>query len=64
MRVLACVEFDGDVCATQAWIDVPPYPEPLFPPLTAAEGTMVSFSIIAVWTIGAKARLVFRAART
>lgn len=50
---------DG-TCTQPVWL---PYPQPILPPLSLADGTLVSFAIVAVWAIGLKARLVFRAAR-
>lgn len=42
---------------------VVPYHQPVLPYLSLADGTLVSFAIIALWAIGLKAKLVFRAAR-
>lgn len=50
---------DG-TCTVPVWV---PFPQPVLPPLSLADGTMVSFAIVAVWAVGLKARLVFRAAR-
>lgn len=64
MYVLGCasehVQQDG-TCAVPVWL---PYPQPVLPPLTLAEGTLVAFAIVSVWALGVKARLLFRAART
>lgn len=40
-----------------------PYHQPILPPLSLADGTLVAFAIVGVWVIGLKARLAFRAAR-
>lgn len=40
-----------------------PYPQPVLPPLDLADGSLVAFSIVGVWVIGLKARMVIRAAR-
>lgn len=53
------VQQDG-TCSVPVWM---PYHQPVLPPLTLADGTLVAFSIVGVWAIGLKARLVFRAAR-
>jgi hypothetical protein len=50
---------DG-VCAVPVWM---PYHQPVLPPLSLADGTLVAFTIVSMWAIGLKARLVFRAAR-
>ncbi|MEL1264398.1 hypothetical protein [Pseudoxanthomonas putridarboris] len=50
---------DG-VCTVPVWV---PYHQPVLPPLDLADGTLVAFAIVALWAIGLKARLVFRAAR-
>lgn len=64
MYVVGCasehVQQDG-TCAVPVWL---PYPQPVLPPLTLAEGTLVAFAIVSVWALGVKARLLFRAART
>ena len=48
------------VCSVPVWL---PYPQPVLPPLDLADGTLVAFAIVSVWAVGAKARVVFRAAR-
>jgi hypothetical protein len=48
------------VCTVQVWV---PYPEPILPYLDLADGTLVALSIVGVWAVGVKGRLVFRAAR-
>lgn len=53
------IQQDG-VCAVPVWM---PYHQPILPPLSLADGTLVAFSIVGVWAIGLKARVVFRAAR-
>lgn len=53
------VQHDG-TCSVPVWM---PYHQPVLPPLTLADGTLVAFSIVGVWAIGLKARVVFRAAR-
>lgn len=50
---------DG-TCTDPVWM---PYHQPVLPPLSLADGTLVSFAIIAVWAFGLKARLIFRGAR-
>lgn len=40
-----------------------PYPQPVLPPLDLADGSLVAFSIVGVWIIGLKGRMVIRAAR-
>ncbi len=50
---------DG-TCTVPVWT---PYPQQVLPPLDLADGTLVAFSIIGLWAIGLKARLIFRAAR-
>lgn len=42
---------------------VMPYHQPVLPPLSLADGTLISFLIIGIWAFGLKARLVFRGAR-
>ena len=53
------VQPDG-ICAVPVWV---PYHQPVLPPLYLADGTLVAFAVVAVWAIGVKAKLVFRAAR-
>ena len=53
------MQVDG-TCTVPVWM---PYPQPVLPPLTLADGTVVAFAIVALWAIGLKAKLVFRAAR-
>ncbi|MFZ5606729.1 MAG: hypothetical protein ACOY4A_05800 [Pseudomonadota bacterium] len=53
------MQLDG-VCTVPVWM---PYPQQVLPPLDLADGTLVAFSIIGLWAIGLKARLIFRAAR-
>lgn len=53
------VQQDG-TCSVPVWM---PYHQPVLPPLDAADGTLVAFAIVAMWALGLKARLVFRAAR-
>lgn len=53
------VQQDG-VCSVPVWM---PYHQPILPPLSLADGTLVAFAIVGTWAIGLKARLVFRAAR-
>lgn len=61
--VVACaaenMQTDG-TCSVPVWL---PYPQQVLPPLDLADGTLVAFSIVGVWAIGLKGRLVFRAAR-
>ena len=68
MHVLTCTSgFDpssGNCDGSSAWVEIPSYPEPVFPPLSLADGAVVSFSIIALWSLGAKFRLMVKAART
>jgi len=52
---------ESGTCSVPVWL---PYPQQVLPPLSLADGTLIAFSIVGVWVIGAKARLVFRAART
>ena len=47
-------------CTAWLWM---PYPQQVLPPLDLADGTLVAFAIVALWAVGLKARLVFRAAR-
>lgn len=54
------LQSDGTCAVAMVWM---PYPQPVLPPLTLAEGTLVAFSIVGVWAIGLKGRAVFRAAR-
>lgn len=51
---------DG-TCTVPVWM---PYPQQVLPPLDAADGTLVAFSIVGVWALGLKARLIFKAGRT
>lgn len=53
------VQLDG-ICAVPVWV---PYHQPVLPPLSLADGTFIAFTVVAVWAIGVKAKLVFRAAR-
>jgi len=53
------VQQDG-TCTAPVWM---PYHQPILPPLSLADGTMVAFAIVALWAVGVKAKLVFRAAR-
>lgn len=53
------IQPDG-VCSVPVWM---PYHQPVLPPLSLADGTLVAFTIVSMWAIGLKARLVFRAAR-
>jgi hypothetical protein len=53
------VQTDG-TCTVPVWV---PYHQPILPPLSAADGTLVAASIVGVWAVGLKARLAFRAAR-
>lgn len=48
------------VCMAPVWVEKP---QQVLPPLSLADGTVVAFAIVAVWAVGLKARLVFRAAR-
>ncbi|MEN4903341.1 hypothetical protein [Luteimonas sp. TWI1437] len=61
--VVACaaehVQQDGS-CAVPVHL---PYHQPVIPPLSAADGSIVAFSIVGCWALGLKARMVFRAAR-
>lgn len=54
------MQTDG-TCTVPVWM---PYHQPVLPPLTLADGTMVSFAIISLWALALKAKLVFRAARS
>jgi len=54
------MQADG-TCLVPVWM---PYPQQILPPLDLADGTLVAFSIVSVWAIGLKARLIFKAART
>lgn len=53
------VQQDG-TCTVPVWV---PVYQPVLPPLSLADGTIVSFAIVGTWAIGLVARLVFRAAR-
>ena len=53
------IQQDG-TCLVPVWM---PYHQPILPPLSLADGTLVAFTIVSMWAIGLKARLVFRAAR-
>lgn len=53
------IQSDG-VCAVPVWM---PYHQPILPPLSLADGTLVAFAIVGMWAIGLKARIAFRAAR-
>jgi hypothetical protein len=68
MLVLTCASgFDqvtGQCIGASVWVEIPSYPQPVLPPLTLAEGTFISFAIVGVWTVGLKARLVFKASRS
>lgn len=63
LYVIACaapnVQPDG-TCAVPV---VMPYHQPVLPPLTLADGTLVAFAIVSCWALGLKAGMVFRAAR-
>jgi len=63
LYVIGCaaehLQSDG-VCAVPV---VMPYHQPVMPPLTLADGTLVAFAIVSCWALGLKARMVFRAAR-
>lgn len=63
MFVVGCaaenMQSDG-VCTVPVWL---PYHQPVLPPLTLADGTLVAFAIVSCWAVGVKARLVFRAGR-
>jgi hypothetical protein len=63
LYVIACaaenIQSDGTCLVPVVML----YPRSIFPPLDLADGTLVAFSIVSVWAIGLKARLVFRAAR-
>jgi hypothetical protein len=49
---------DGEgVCMQPVWVEKP---EPVLPPLTLEQGTVVAFSIVGCWTLGLIARLYFR----
>lgn len=54
------MQTDG-TCTQPVWM---PYPQQILPPLDLADGTLVAFSIVGVWAIGLKGRLIFKAART
>lgn len=59
--VLSCdpANIAGDgTCSVPVWV---PYPEPVLPPLTLAEGTAVAFAIVGCWTVGLVFRLHVRA---
>lgn len=63
LYVIACaaqnVQPDG-VCSAPV---VMPYHQPVMPPLSLADGTLVAFAIVSCWAFGLKARVIFRAAR-
>lgn len=56
----ANMQTDG-TCTVPVWM---PYPQQVLPPLDLADGSLVAFSIVGVWAVGWKARMVFKAART
>lgn len=55
----ANMQTDG-TCSVPVWM---PYPQPVLPPLSLADGTIVAFAIVSLWALGVKAKLIFRAAR-
>jgi|GEM_PF-1009715 len=63
LYVIGCaaqhLQSDG-VCSMPV---VMPYHQPVLPPLSLADGTVVAFAIVSCWALGLKARMVFRAAR-
>ena len=63
LYVAACpaenMQTDGS-CTATVWM---PYPQPILPPLDLADGSLVAFSIVGVWAVAYKAKLVFKAAR-
>jgi len=64
LYVVACAaehaQPDG-TCTVPVWVEKP---QPVLPPLSLADGTLVAFAIVSVWAIGVKAKLVFRTARS
>lgn len=67
MHVLTCATgfnpVTGSCDGVSVWVEIPSYPEPILPPLDIADGVIVSFAVISIWTLGLKFRLVVRAAR-
>lgn len=63
LYVTACAAGNVQPDGTCSAPVVMPYHQPVLPPLSLADGTIVSFAIIAVWAFGLKARLIFRGAR-
>lgn len=55
----ANIQQDG-TCSVPVWM---PYHQPVLPPLSLADGTLVALAVVGVWAVGVKAKLVFRAAR-
>jgi hypothetical protein len=51
---------DG-TCMAVVWIEKP---EPVFPPLTVAQGAEIGFLIASVWAMGLAFRLYVRATQT
>lgn len=45
------------VCTVPIWVEKP---EQVLPPLTLAEGTVISFAIVGCWTLGLVFRLMAR----
>lgn len=64
MYVIACAAANVQPDGTCTQPVVMPYPQQVLPPLSLADGTLVAFSIVGVWAIGLKGRLMFKAART
>ena len=63
LSVAACAASNIQPDGTCTVPVVMPYHQPVLPPLSLADGTIVSFAVIAVWAFGLKARLIFRGAR-
>ena len=53
------IQADG-TCAVVVWIEKP---EPVLPPLTLEQGTVIAFAIVSCWALGLCARLYFKAAQ-
>jgi hypothetical protein len=45
------------VCTVPIWVEKP---EQVLPPLSLAEGTVISFAIVSCWTVGLLFRLMAR----
>lgn len=67
MRVLTCIdgfnESTGACDGTQAYVEMQAPSPPLFIPLSAEDGFLITTAIVGVWAIGVKFRLMVRASR-